>query len=1048
MKQNGPDMVEPGGIAAYFMRNKVISWVLLLLLLFGGWVQFNSLPRLEDPEFTIKDAMVITRYPGASPEQVEQEVTFPIENAIQQLPYVDYITSISSNGLSQITVKMQREYGPDDLPQIWDELRRKIGDLEGQFPPGVQKPWVNDDFGDVFGLMITVFGDGYDFTDLRDYADYLRRELVLIDGVGKVTAGGQQMEQVFVEISMQKLGSMGIPVARFYDLLRNQNVVSNAGGIHFGEEYIRFHPTGEFNSVEELGSLVISLPGEQRLLHLRDVAEIRRGFQEVPNNVYLQDGREAIALGVSFASGSNVVEVGAAIQQRLAELEYQRPWGIETEVIYDQPGQVIASIDAFLISLAQAVAIVIIVLMIFMGLRTGLLVGIVLLVTIVGSFIFISMKGLDLQRISLGALIIALGMLVDNAIVVVEGILIGMQRGLSKIEAATEIVQQTRWPLLGATLIAIIAFAPIGLSQDATGEIVGSLFWVLLFSLFLSWFTALSITPFLAELMLKVPKVEASDGGSEPKDPYQGLLFGGFKRLLDLAMHFRWVTLALMVLLLFGAVKGFGLVKNEFFPPMNTPMFVADYWLPQGSDIRNTLENVKALEKDLRKIPYVTGVTATVGQGSMRFMLPFRPEKPYPSYAQLLIKTTSLEELPAVMEQVQRYFADNHPGALINYRRLMVGPQPDGKVEARISGPDPNELRRLAAEVKEIFLRAEGSYAVRDDWRSRSKVLRPQFYEEQARRAGVTKSAVDDALLISFTGMPIGLYRDGTKLLPIILRPPELERISVGAMQEIKVWSTNSGNYIPLAEVVRGFDLEWEDALVMRRDRKRTINVMMDPDPSAGVLVANLFRSVREPVDALELPDGYTLTWGGEFEKAGDAKANLFASLPSGFLAMFIITVVLFNSVKKSLVVWLTVPLAVIGITIGLLVADLPFSFMALLGMLSLSGMVIKNGIVLMDQVQVELDGGREPYDAVFMAAVSRVRPVCMAALTTILGMIPLLPDLFFQSMAVTIMGGLGFATVLTLIVVPVLYITFFRVAYQPMGKAPPQSPGTQGEPA
>ena len=1012
-------------ITSYFMQNKLVASLLTVLLLLGGWRAFDGLPRLEDPEFIIKEAMIITRYPGASPAQVEQEVTFPIENAVQQLPTVDHVSSLSSTGLSQITVKMKNQYGAEALPQIWDELRRKVGDLQGRLPPGVQTPWVNDDYGDVFGLMITVFGDGFAYSDLMDYVDLLQRELILVEGVGKVDVAGQQAEQVFVEISTNRLSSLGIPVERLYSLLKTQNAVANAGGLKMSSEYIRFHPTGEFEDVGELADLIISLPGEKQLVRLGDGAEIRRGYQEIPSNVYLQDGRTAIVVGVSFASGSNVIQVGEAIQQRLQELEYQRPWGLEAAVFYNQPAQVVEALNSFLLSLAQAVAIVVGVLMIFMGLRTGILVGIVLLVTIMGSFIFISMKGLDLQRISLGALVVALGMLVDNAIVVVEGILIGMQRGKSKIQAAEDIVRQTRWPLLGATLIAIIAFAPIGLSEDATGEIAGSLFWVLLFSLFLSWFTAITITPFLAGLMLKIP-------AGEERDPYQGALFTGFRWLLDRAMRFRWATIALLVALLFIAIKSFGLVKNEFFPPMNTPMFTIDFWLPQGTDIRYTEERARTVEQALRDIPQVDSVMTTVGRGAMRFMLPYKPEKLYGSYTQFLVTTSSLEDIPEVTRQAFEYLQEHHPDALLNFKRLMVGPQPDGKIEARISGPDPDVLRQIAAEIKVIYRRQAGGTAVRDDWRSRTKVLRPQFSEAQARRAGISKTDIDDALLFSFAGKPIGLYRDGTKMLPIILRPPELQRDEVGTLQEIKVWSPTSASYIPLDELITEFTVAWEDPLIIRRDRKRTITVMMEANPLVDITVADLQASLQVEVEALDLPDGYEMEWGGEYEKSADAKGPIFETLPLGFLAMYLITVVLFNSIKKSLVVWCTVPLAVIGVSAALILTGKPFSFMALLGMLSLSGMLIKNGIVLMDQIAAEMGEGTAPYNAVFDAAVSRVRPVSLAAATTILGMIPLLPDLFFQSMAVTIMGGLAFATLLTLIMVPVLYVTFFRIPYPP----------------
>jgi len=550
-------------IAEYSIKNPVISWMLAIILLGAGISSFSDLSRLEDPEFTIKDALIITQYPGASPEQVEEEVTYPLENAIQELPYVDFIRSISSTGLSQITVTMQRTYGPDDLPQIWDELRRKVNDLTPSLPPGVLPPLIKDDFGDIFGLMYSIVGDGFSYKEITDYVDYLKRELVLIEGVGKVEVAGQLQEQVFVEISRSKLALLSIPYSRIYEILAAQNIVSNAGAVKLAEEYIRFHPTGEFQDVSELGDLVVSSSGGKKLIYLKDVASITRGFEEVPSHINSLNGREAITLGISFASGFNVVEVGAAVEKRLLELEYTRPVGIEVAPLYDQPKLVSAAVDNFLVNLAEAVAIVIVVLLIFMGVRSGLLIGLILLITVIGSFIFMKMIDIELQRISLGALIIALGMLVDNAIVVTEGILIGMKRGLSKLEAASSIVKQTMWPLFGATVIAITAFAPIGLSDDATGEILGSLFYVLLISLMLSWFTAITLTPFFANLFFKE---DIQKGITEENaDPYAGLFFMFFRKILDVCMRFRIVTVVVAVALLVASGYGFQKVKIVFF---------------------------------------------------------------------------------------------------------------------------------------------------------------------------------------------------------------------------------------------------------------------------------------------------------------------------------------------------------------------------------------------------------------------------------------------------------------------------------------------------
>ncbi len=519
---------EDKGIAAYFIKNRVISWMIALIFLIGGTSAFFNLGRLEDPAFTIKDAMVVTSYPGATPQQVEEEVTYPLEKAIQQLTYVDEINSISSRGLSQITVTMKNNYGPDDLPQIWDELRRKVNDLKGQLPPGVNDPSVIDDFGDVYGILLAVTGEGYSYKELLDYVDYLRRELELIDGVSKVSVSGEQQQQVFIEMSMKRLSSLGIAPNTVFNLLSTQNIVSDAGAIRIGDEYIRIQPTGEFTDVDQLGDLIITESGAQGLIYLRDVAEITRGYIEVPKNIINFNGELALNVGVSFSQGVNVVEVGERFDRRLAELKYQQPVGINISEIYSQPKEVDKSVSGFVVSLGQAVAIVIIVLLFFMGLRSGLLIGLILLLTVLGTFIFMQYFKIDLQRISLGALVIALGMLVDNAIVVVEGILIGTQKGRTRMQAATDIVTQTKWPLLGATVIAVTAFAPIGLSEDATGEYCGTLFTVLLISLMLSWFTAISLTPFFADMFFKGQK--APEEG-EDSDPYNGMIFVIYKKL-------------------------------------------------------------------------------------------------------------------------------------------------------------------------------------------------------------------------------------------------------------------------------------------------------------------------------------------------------------------------------------------------------------------------------------------------------------------------------------------------------------------------------------
>ncbi|CAM4193617.1 efflux RND transporter permease subunit [Vibrio neonatus] len=1014
------------GIAAYFIKNKVISWMISLIFFFGGIASFFELGRLEDPAFTIKDAMVVTSYPGATPQQVEEEVTYPLEKAIQQLTYVDEVNSISSRGLSQITVTMKNNYGPDDLPQIWDELRRKVTDLEGSLPPGVNTPSVIDDFGDVYGVLLAVTGEGYSYKELLDYVDYLRRELELVDGVSKVAVSGDQQEQVFIEMSMKRLNTLGISPSTVTNLLNTQNTISPAGAVVIGDEYIRIHPTGEFKNVEQLGDLIITDSAKENsgLIYLRDVAEVKRGYIDVPVNIVNYNGNFALNMGVSFNAGVNVVDIGKKLDARLAELKYQQPVGISISEIYSQPKEVDKSVSGFVVSLGQAVAIVIIVLLFFMGLRSGLLIGLILLVTVLGTFVFMKYFAIDLQRISLGALVIALGMLVDNAIVVVEGILVGTQRGRTRLQAATDIVTQTKWPLLGATVIAVTAFAPIGLSEDSTGEYCRTLFTVLLISLMLSWFTAISLTPFFADMFFKGQKFK----GNADDDPYNGFLFVWYKKFLEFCMRRAWLTMGTLVLALAASIYGFGFIKQAFFPSSTTPMFLSDVWLPEGSDIRVTNTKLKAIESWLLQQDGVEAVTTTSGKGLERFMLTYTPEKSYAAYGEIVTRVESYEVLHDIMQKYQDYVSNHFPEIDYKLKQIELGPSGGAKIEARIIGSDPTVMRGIAAQVVDILNADPGATGVRHDWRERTKVIEPLFNESQARRYGISKNDMDDFLQMSFSGLTVGVYRDGTTLMPIVTRLTEKERIDFRNIEGMKIWSPVLDDYIPLQQITLGNEVRWEDPLIVRKNRKRMLTVFADPDILGDETAATLQARIQGKIEAIEMPPGYSLEWGGEYESSNEAKGSLFSSMPMGYLFMFLITVFLFNSVKEPLIVWLTVPLALIGVTTGLLVLNTPFGFMALLGFLSLSGMLLKNGIVLIDQIELEMHSGKEPYLAIVEAALSRVRPVCMAAITTILGMIPLLPDIFFKPMAVTIMFGLGFATVLTLIVVPVLYRMFHKI--------------------
>ncbi|SON48696.1 efflux RND transporter permease subunit [Vibrio tapetis] len=1012
-------------IAQYSMKNKVISWLFIVILAIGGVSAFNDLGRLEDPAFTIKDAMIISTYPGATSTEVEEELTYPLEKEIRKLPYIKQITSTSSAGMSQIMVSMEMDYGPDELPQIWDEMRRKINDLRPSLPQEVNSLQIIDDFGDVYGVMLMLTGDGYDYVELKRYADYLSREIELVDGVGKVAISGDQQEMLFVEISLDRMSALNLDINNIVGLLNQQNSVVASGEVMLNGESLTIRPSGSLSSVEELENSIIHGRDTGNLIRLKDVANLSRGVQEKPTNIITYNGKPAINLAISFGAGVNVVEVGKAVDTKLASLENIKPAGVNIDHFYNQAQEVDNSVQDFVVSLGQAVAIVIIVLLFAMGLRSGLIIGSVLLLTVLGTFILMQLNEIELHRISLGALIIALGMLVDNAIVVVEGILVGLKKGRTKVQAATDIVKQTQWPLLGATIIAITAFAPIGLSQDATGEFMGSLFWVLCFSLFLSWITALTITPFLAGLLLKE---QPSAEGEEQADPYKGALFTIFGGLLKQALRFRWVTVVSMVVLLAGAVMAFGMVKQQFFPPSNTPMFYVDMWMPEGSDIRQTQKQAQSVEKFIREQEHVEFVTTSTGQGLQRFALTYQPEKSYEAYTQLQVRSTDRENMFVLLNQLNDTLSDRFSKPTFQFKLMEFGPSPASKIEARITGPDPQILRDIAVQVEDILLLDDGARNVRHNWRERTKELVPIFNESKARRLGISKADLSNTLQNAFGGSVIGLLRDGTHRLPIMSRLPEEERVDFESLQNVKIWSPTQQGYVPVEQVIDGVELAWSEPLIQRRDRKRTLTVLADHDVLSQDTAASLFSRVQPSIEALPLPEGYSISWGGEYESSKDAQDSLFSSLPMGYLLMFIITIFLFNSFKKPLVIWFTVPLSIIGVSIGLLAGGMPFSFTAFLGLLSLSGMILKNGIVLLDQINIELESGKDPYLAIVDSAISRVRPVSLAALTTILGMIPLVFDAFFGSMAVTIMAGLGFATVLTLIVVPVMFAILFKI--------------------
>ncbi|MDC0662679.1 efflux RND transporter permease subunit [Marinobacter sp. SS21] len=1005
-------------IAAIAIRNRVVTLVLTGVMLFAGLLVYSGMSRLEDPEFTIKDALVITPYSGASALEVEQEVSERLEKVVQQLGELERVRSKSERGLSTLTVTIKESYNSETLPQVWDKLRQKISDAQRELPPGAGPSIVLDDYGDVYSVFMVVTGDGYSYAELKNYVDSLQRELLLVKDVGKITTFGERQEAIFVEFNRDRMSQLGIPPTAIIEELRQKGVAADAGRAQVGSAYVTLMPSGGLSSVEDFQSLLIH-GGEGRQLYLRDIANVRRGYVQPPESVIRFDGQLGIGLGISTVSGGNVVTMGEAVQARLAELEGERPVGVEFGVVSMQSEAVTTAISGFVNSLLQAVAIVIAVLLVFMGLRSGLLIGFVLILTIAGSFLFLDPMGVALERISLGALIIALGMLVDNAIVVVDGVLVRMQKGQTAESAASAVVKQSAWPLLGATLIAILAFAAIGTSNDATGEYCRSLFQVVMVSLLLSWVTAVTVTPLLCVMFLKPPKAEQSN-----TDPYAGGFYRRYSMFLRSCIRHRYLSSATVVGVFAAAVWGFSYVEQSFFPSSTRPQFMVDYWLPQGAHINATSKDAEQVEQLLLEQPGVTHVTTTIGEGALRFLLTYQPEQPNSAYAQFLVSVDDSRTIEALLPRVEAELAARFPDALAYASPFELGTGTSGKIQTRLSGPDANELRRLANEVQSIYRSDPDTKGVRTDWRQRVKLVRAVLAEEQANLNGITRPMVAEAMQEGFQGVTAGIYREGDLLLPIIVRADEASRNDIDSLANLQIWSPVAQKMIPLRQVVRSFDTLFEDEIVHRRDRKRTITVYADPQEGNA---SELFARLRPQVEALALPPGYTLEWGGEYEDAGKAEAGLAETIPVFIFAMILITIMMFNSLRQPLVIWLCVPLALIGVTAGLLMTGQPFGFMALLGFLSLMGMLIKNAIVLVEEINLEVGSGKELLSSIVDSGVSRLRPVAMAALTTALGMIPLVFDAFFVSMAITIIGGLLFATVLTMVVLPVLYALIYR---------------------
>ncbi|SFP61456.1 efflux RND transporter permease subunit [Tranquillimonas alkanivorans] len=1002
------------GIARASIDKALVTWIVILGCLLGGLWGFATIGRLEDPAFTIKQAVVVTAYPGASAEQVAREVSEPLESAVQQMAEIDYVTSSNRPGLSRVDVHIQDTYDGEELPQIWDELRNRISDAARGLPQGVAPPLVNDGFGDVYGIFYAVTMPGFTDAEVHEVADFLRRELLAVNGVADVAVAGLPEEAIFVEPDMPILTNLGLSPAAIIQAISESNDVVAAGEVTREGTNIRIEAPEGSDSVGEIAGLTIGVGGE--VIELSDVARVYRARVEDPGQIIRFDGTEAFTLGVAGLSDLNIVDIGHRVDDRLAALQPEIPVGVDLHPIYQQHLVVEEASNAFLVNLAMSVGIVAVVLLVFMGWRSAVVVGATLLLTVVGTIFFMAIFGIEMERISLGALIIAMGMLVDNAIVVAEGMQMQMLRGRTSRDAAEDVASRTQIPLLGATVIGIMAFAGIGLSPDATGEFLFSLFAVIGISLLLSWGLAITATPLLAHYVFK-------RGAAGEGEQYGGPIFRAYAATLGLALKLRWLVLAALVGVTAACYVGFGRVEQQFFPDSNTPIFYVHYRLPQGADIRQTSADMERVEAWLEDRNEVVSVATFVGGGATRFMLTYPPEESLPTYGHLIIRTESLEDIPPLKRELEVFGRSELVAGEFRTERLAFGPGGGAPVAVRFSGSDPDVLRALAEEAEaRLGAASDRLQDLRTDWRERELVLKPVYAAERAQTAGIARQDVGQALQTATEGAQAGVYREEDRLIPIVVRTGGTEDDT--QLIDQPVYSDAAGRFIPLEEVIDGFGFEVHDTLLRRRDRLPTITVQ------AGVVdgenVSDVFNEVRSAVEAMDLPEGYAMEWGGEYESSSQAQEKLGSQLPLSLLVMVLISILLFGKLRQPLIIWLLVPMSVNGVAIALLGSGLPFSFTALLGLLSLSGMLIKNGIVLVEEIDLTRAAGVPFRQAIVEASTSRLRPVVLAAATTILGMIPLLWDAFFASMAATIMGGLAFATILTLIAAPVLYYSFF----------------------
>lgn len=1009
-------------ITEAILKQRKVLLVALIAIVFGGIFSFQKMSKLEDAEITVKSALIITQYPGASQHEVELRVTDILETAIQSMDNIDNIESRSMAGYSEITVNIKTSLVSAQLPQVWDLLRRKVNDTQIYLPQGASHSMVFDDYGDVYGIFLALSGDGFSNEELQDYARYIKREVLLVDGVKRINLYGEQRNCVNIELSQEKMAFLGVHPYKVVELLNNQNKIIDPGSLKVGTDRVRIASDGSFHQLDDLKNLLVSGSGANSV-YLKDIARVKKDIVEPFSNKLKYNQAPAIGVAIAMESGGNVIKLGEQIQERLDELKVNLPVGIELNRVFYQPERVSSAIEVFMINLIESVLIVVIVLLFAMGFRTGLLIGSGLIFTILATFIVMLSFDIALQRVSLGAIIVAMGMLVDNAIVIADGILIDLKKGVRRQEALTKTSKQTTMPLLGATLVAVLAFLPIYLSPDATGEFCASLFIVIAVSLFISWLLALTQTPYFCDLFLKGKKYSKDE--NDNSDPYSGKFYKLFRAFIKYALHHKIAIITITIGLFVSSIFVFSNVKQLFMPNLAYNQFIVEYFLPDGTDITTVERELSELEEYLLKQEDVMSVTTSLGATPARYTLvrPFTNNNS--SYGELIVDTKDYEGTKRFGAALQDYVAKNYSWARCRVR--YYNPiSSEYMIEAKFSGPDPEVLRSLSDKAEKIMEAEPTAVMVTNNWKNKVKVWNPKFSQAQARGANITRSDVSNALACATTGLPIGLFHQDDDMLPILLKTKVDKDKYVEALENTPIWGNNPHS-IPLRQVVSDISIDFENPTIKRYNRRRAI--MAQCDPAKGYNAPDVFVKLQKNIEAIPLPEGYNLEWLGEHKKSKDAQDSMGKFLPLAFFLMVFIILLLFNNFRQPIIILSVLPLAFIGVSYGLFITGKAFGFMAILGTLGLMGMMIKNAVVLLDQINLETKDGKDIAHAIIDSAVSRMRPVVMASFTTILGMIPLISDELFGGMAVAIMFGLLIGSVITLIVVPVLYALFYKVS-------------------